>query len=327
MQPAVPAFPRKLMGVAVPRARRQQGIALVLVLWLTVLLMLIAAEFADSMRHEALAARNAASYATAKAIADGAISRAVWEVTRSLGSNAGYDRAHGVAQYIAEAGEWLPDGRPHAWEEGGVRIRVVVLDEAARINLNTASDAVLGNLLRTTGGLSADEASRLVDAIGDWKDADDLRRPNGAEAPEYRLAGRHYRPANAPFETVEELGRVLGMTPALYERIADSITVYSKQNGINSAYAPRSVLMAMPGATAEIVDKYITQREAARAAKLQVPGFPQASSFDEGVSWVWRIRAEATLADSVGFVREAVVKPNENEGLPTMYLWRAGDHF
>ena len=63
-------------------ARAQRGIALIAVLWLTVLLTVIASGFAFSMHGEAVAARNALSLAQARAAADGAVERAAYELSR-----------------------------------------------------------------------------------------------------------------------------------------------------------------------------------------------------------------------------------------------------
>jgi len=63
---------------------QQSGIALVLALWLTVLLTVLASGFAFSMRSEALATRNAVSLARARALADGAIFRTAFELSRYL---------------------------------------------------------------------------------------------------------------------------------------------------------------------------------------------------------------------------------------------------
>ena len=49
------------------RPQRQRGIALLLALWLTILLTVIASGFAFSMRSEALAARNMVSLSQARA--------------------------------------------------------------------------------------------------------------------------------------------------------------------------------------------------------------------------------------------------------------------
>ena len=53
----------------------QRGVALIIVLWLTMLLAVIASGFAFSMRSEALSARNAVSLVQARAVADGAVER------------------------------------------------------------------------------------------------------------------------------------------------------------------------------------------------------------------------------------------------------------
>jgi general secretion pathway protein K len=211
------------------------------------------------------------------------------------------------------------------WDENGNRIAVRALDESGKIDLNTAPDGLIKSLLQTAAELDADTAGRLVDVIGDWKDIDDLRRPNGAEAPDYQAAGLNYKPANAPFEAVAELQRVLGMTPAVYGRIADSLTVHSRMAGINPAFASRTVLLAVPGATPEIVDTYIAQRRDALAAKLPVPVFPVPGIVAAALN-LWRIRAEVTTADGVTFAREAVIRPiAERRRLLGILEWQEGD--
>ena len=292
----------------VAAARDQRGVALILVLWLTVMLTVIAGSFAYGMRNEALAARNTVSLAQARSLADGAIHRTVFELLRPK-----------VSPDV-----WAADGAVHAWEEDGARVRVSAIDESGRIDLNTAPDALLKGLLMTAGGLDDAGAAQLIDVIGDWKDADDLRRPNGAEAADYKAAGSPYLPANAFFETVPELLRVLGMTPALYAKIADSLTVRSQQAGVNPLYASRTTLLAFPGATPESVDAYLAQRRDALAAKLPPPPFPL-SGFVAGSINVWRIRAEVTMADGVSFVREAVVRPGYQQRLMTVLEWQEGN--
>jgi general secretion pathway protein K len=285
----------------------QRGIALILVLWLTILLTVIGGSFAYGMRNEALAARNSLSLAQARELAEGAVYRTVFELMRP--------------RTLADA--WAPDGTVHTWDEDGSRIAVSALDESGKIDLNAAPDGMIKGLLQTAGELDSDAAGKLLDAIGDWKDIDDLRRPNGAEASDYQAAGLKYKPANAPFEAVAELQRVLGMTPALYGRIADSLTVHSRMGGVNPAFATRAVLLAIPGATSDVVDTYIAQRRDALAAKLPPPVFPVAGSV--GALNLWRIRAEVTTADGVTFAREAVVRPGaERRRLLSILEWQEG---
>jgi general secretion pathway protein K len=281
----------------------QSGIALILALWITVLLTVIASGFAFSMRSEALAARNAVSLAQARAAADGAVERTAYEVMRPRLPDA-----------------WTSDGQPHRWNDGDASIVVTAVDEAAKIDVNTAPDALLRNLLIVDGGLDDAAAGALVDAIADWRDPDDLRRPNGAEAPEYRAANLKYVPGNAAFETVGEVARVLGMTAPVFQRIAPLLTVYSQQPGINTATAGRDVLLALPNATPETVDAFLEQRAQALANKLPIPQFPAAQGFATGPVPVWRIRAQASMPDGVTFVREAVLRPSPDAERPLIAL-------
>lgn len=294
---------------AMRQRHRQTGIALVLVLWLTVLLTVIAGGFAYSMRTEALAARNAVTVAQARALADGAVMRVAFDLMRP--------------RTINEV--WQADGMVHIWDEADARIATNATDESGRIDLNAAPDALLKNLLQTVGGLDADSAARLVDAIDDWKTPGEAKRPQGAKAPEYQAAGLLYKPANAPFETVAELQRVLGMTSALYAAIADSLTVFSRIAGVNPAFASRPVLLAIPGATAEVVDAYLAQRNDALAARQPPPVFPVSAVLGAQVG-VWRIRAEVTMPDGTTYIREAVIRPGGDPAHPlTVLAWQEGN--
>jgi general secretion pathway protein K len=287
---------------------RERGIALILVLWLTIMLTVIASGFAFSMRSEALSARNALSLAQARAAADGAVERMAFELSRP--------------RYPTS---WASDGQPHTWRDGDVAIVADAVDEGAKIDINAAPDMLLRGLIEHVGAADPDLASRIVDAIADWRDPDDNKRPNGAEDADYRMAGLKQKPANAPFETVSELARVMGMTPAIYARVADSLTVNSRQPGINPLTASRDVLLALPAATPETVDAYLQQRADALASKLPVPPFPPASGFAAGAVPVWRVRAVATAADGVTFAREAVVRPSGDGRRPLLAMsWQEG---
>ena len=114
------------------------------------------------------------------------------------------------------------------------------------------------------------------------------------------------------------------MTPALFARLAGSLTVYSGAPGINPQFASRTVLMALPGATDAIVDTYLAQRAAALAAGQPLPVLPLAGA-GAPVN-VWRIRAEVTTPDGVIFVREAVMRQSPDPRRPlTVLAWQEGE--
>ncbi len=301
-------MPRQSASARSSSAKQQRGIALILVLWLTIMLTVIASGFAFSMRNEAMSARNALSLAQARAAADGAVDRMAFELSRPRYPSA-----------------WSSDGQPRKWREDDVEIVANGVDESAKIDLNAAPDTLLKGLLEHVADVDPDTSAKIVDAIQDWRDPDDVRRPNGAEEGDYRMAGLKQKPANGAFETVSELARVMGVTPAIFARIADSFTVHSRQAGINPLTASRDVLLALPLATPEAVDAYLQQRADALASKLPVPPFPPASGLGAGAVPVWRIHAEATAADGVTFAREAVVRPSGDSRRPLLTLsWQDG---
>lgn len=243
---SAPATPARTKATPAARRRAQRGIALVLVLWLTVLLTAIAGGFAYSMRTEALAAGNAIAVAKVRAAADGAIDRTAFELTRPR-----------------VPGAWAPNGAEHAWRDGEIEIAVRATDETAKIDLNAASEILLRGLLTNVGGADPDTAAGIVDAILDWRDPDDQRRQFGAERREYERESR-VGPRNGPFATVEELRQVLGVTPELYRRLEPIVTVACLQSGIDTRVAPLAALRAVPG----IRDREVEEVAALRRRSL-----------------------------------------------------------
>jgi general secretion pathway protein K len=285
--------------------RRQGGVALVIVMWAAVILAVIASSFIAERRAETLVVANSISGARAEAAANAGVHRALHDLYRG-----------------AVPDVWKRDGTPHEWAFEGVPVRVVIRDESAKIDINTASDPLLRGLLVSLG-LRDDEAAALQDAILDWRDADSLKRVNGAEEGDYAAAGLTHKPGNAPFQAIEELQLVLGMRPDLYRRLAPLITVYSRLPGINPMLASREVLLAIPGITAEVVDEYIARREDARAQGLPLPALPQAGAMATGAAMVATVVADARLDDGTVFVREAVALMRPVPRRPVSFVaWR-----
>ncbi len=303
------ANPKRRSRRSYPDPRREGGIALIIVLWLVVLLAVIALGMGQESRTASLIIRNQLNLAKARALADGAVERAMFEHLRPS---------------FPEK-QWFPNGVVHEWEEDGARLAVSLAYESGRIDMNVAREPFLKGLFMSAAGLGLEDADRLVDAIMDWRDPDDAKRLNGAEASDYKAAGRNYVPANANFETIEEVQRVLGMTPQIYAKIANLITVHSRQPGIDPNGASRAVLLAIPNITAEIVDAFILAREAARAAGQPPPPLPQAVGYVSIGAAGFHVNATVRMPDGEVFSREVVVQPTGGPLRPLQYLaWREG---
>jgi general secretion pathway protein K len=286
-------------------------VALILVLWVITLLAVIAGNFAFSMRGEAQIARNLLSTSQAQALADAGVQRAWFELLKPP----------------ADLQRWQGDALVHEFTLNGGLVRTSIEDEAGKIDLNTAPEALLQGLFKSVG-LSEVESAALLDAVVDWRDADKLRRLHGAEDDEYRAAGKNYLPSNAPFETVDELQRVLGMTPELYRKLAPALTVYSRQAGIKTSVAPRGVLLALPGVNPALVEQYVMQRQSLLAANQKVPEFAEAGAFASASAGAlaYSARSEAKMADGTVFVRQAVARISPDPKRPvTVLAWGAGE--
>ena len=280
-----------LARAAMRDVRRARGIALVLVLWAVTLLTVIASSFAYTSRTETLLARNQATAVRAQVLADAGIERALYELYKPL----------------TDPQRWKTDGRTYPWAFDGVTVRIMIRDESAKINLNRAPEALIQGLLRNAG-LNDEEVARLADAIADWRDPDDFRRANGAEARDYEDAGRNYTPANGAFETIDDLRLVLNMTPEVYKKISGSLTVHSARTGFNSLTAAPEVLYAIPEVNRDAVAQYIAQRERARKEGQPLVPFAPALPYSSVNNAVYNIVAEAETEDGSAFAREASVQ-------------------
>ena len=121
---------------------------------------------------------------------------------------------------------------------------IAVTDVAGQIDINSASIEILQMLLRGMGVPRTDAVS-LAAAIQDFRDTDDLPGDGGAEASDYRQAGRNYGPKNAPFESIEELDQVLGMTPELLRTLRPFVTIHSRSAILDISAAPLPLLQAL----------------------------------------------------------------------------------
>lgn len=183
----------------------ERGFALLIVLWGVVLLALLATGITAAGRTDVQLAANLRGEAEAEMAADGGVSEGVF--------------------HLLDAGRaWRADGAAHEVRVPGGRVVVRVMDEAGKVNPNTASPELLRALLAGVGA-DAQTAERVAGAMADWRFPGTLPRAGGAKASQYRAAGLAYGPPGAPFESLEELGAVLGMTPALLAALLPHVSL------------------------------------------------------------------------------------------------------
>lgn len=272
---------------------RQTGVALVVVLWMVAALSLMAASFGLGVRREARLTSNLAEAAQLKAVAEAAIHYAAFMLTQPDPQL-----------------RWRADGSIYALTLDGFEVRIQVVDEGGKIDLNRADEPLLRSVL-TYLTSDPERAAAIASAILDWRDGDRDRRVNGAEADDYRAAGLSYGPADAPFDSVVEVGLVLGMTPELTRALLPLVTVHSGQAGINPRVAPQEVLMALPGSDPAWVDAFVQSRSQplAGVAPLPLPALPGVS-FHALAGAAYGMNVEVRRQEDV-LQFEAVIRPGE----------------
>jgi general secretion pathway protein K len=188
--------------------RQENGFALIIVLWTLVLIAFIVTHLTATGRTEIRIATNIVANAVAQAAADGAIFEAIFN------------------QSDPEPNERSPvDGKARELVIGNNRVTVQLADEAWWINPNSASPALLEAMMRAAGS-DGESARRLAIAIGEWVGSAPAPRPPNVVLVDYRAAGLDYGPPGAALETLDELGRVLGMTSATFAAIRPHLTLF-----------------------------------------------------------------------------------------------------
>ena len=296
---------RHLLSMDTRRKHRkpaEQGIALLMVLWILTILMVIVFSFSYMVRTETYATMSYKEGIEKKFLAEAGLERGIMEL---------FYRQFYRSQTIDIEGReiWKTDDTPYEGQVGDGLYTVRITDETAKVDINTVSDVVLKNLFLNLG-VQAEEVDTIVDSIMDWKDPDDLHRLHGAESDYYMSLPNPYKARDANFDTLEELLLVKGMTPEILygtnekKGAIDFLTLYSKQRKININSAPKEVLTSIPGITPELADAIIERRKDVEIKNLGEIVLPQEAlnylSTGEGSSLAFTINALGHKSNEAG---------------------------
>lgn len=200
----------------------QNGIALMLVLWIITLLGFICADLSGTMRTETVVVSNFRDGTQAYYSAEAGINKAVIELMRS------FDQQSRILSRQEEDEEdehefWLAGGGPYEFVFEGGKSRITIEDEENKIGLNQFLDRakqnpeVLRDLLRSRTGLEGEELDIVTASMIDWKDADDnITGVHGAESPYYEALDPPYTCRNGEIPVIEELLLIRGIDEALF---------------------------------------------------------------------------------------------------------------
>jgi general secretion pathway protein K len=174
---------------------------------------------------------------------------------------------------------------------------IIVTEENGKLNLNLLKDQQgrpdrtrIDQLLRLIDLLNQDCTSQphigygLVPSVIDWTDSDDKvtclpfikHESLGAESEYYAALDAPYGCNNQPLESIDEMLLIKGVTPDIFDRLRDYVTVYG-DGKININYAPRRVIESLsekmdPALAQMIVDRRKIKPFDSVAELRDVPG-------------------------------------------------------
>ena len=254
--------------------QNERGVILVVVVWALILLMVFAAELASTMRIEGQTADTYQQEVATYYLAMAGLHRVLYQLGRAQQRGLTMLNQPGALgrrqQEEQQQDIWTRgDGRWQSEEFGAGGYWVRVNDEGGKINLNQADEPALRQSF-TNLGFEPKIAEALADAILDWRDTDSLVRLHGAESDYYLTLPVPYPAKDGPFDTLDELLLVRGVTPDLfYGRLRDLFTVYSSAGGTtNLLTAGPLVVQAVLGVDATAAQDLVQRRAEANALDL-----------------------------------------------------------
>ncbi len=194
-----------------PKTSTSEGFALVAVLWLSGLIAVMAAGFAVSARLNILTHAAALHGQQLEAAADGLTRLTAFRLATEPTAPETPLRCRWNDTTFAEV---------HAQDQSGL------------VDINAASIELIRQLVEGAGAAPG-LAEKIALAIGDFRDVDSVDANEASEPETY--PGMGFGPKNGPFEAIEELDQIPGMTETLYRALLPHVTIYSLQAGFDPA--------------------------------------------------------------------------------------------
>jgi general secretion pathway protein K len=202
------------------RQNSNTGIALIIAMCAIVVLSIMAAAFALSMKVETTLARRANSEQQLLWLGRSGVELARYVLSQQMAiPGEPYDSLNqiwaGGPGGPGETNSPLAGISLDNYQVGDGTVSVKIIDLERKANINTANTLELQQAL-TVMGVDADDISVVSDSIQDWIAPAGPPRTAGAESDYYQSLTPPYYAKNAPIDDLSELLLVKGVTPEMY---------------------------------------------------------------------------------------------------------------
>jgi len=250
-------------------AKRDRGIALIIVMIIVAALTVIVTGFAYSMRVETKLARNTRFNPDMDWLGRSGVELARYLLSKRAPGEEQMDALHqkwagGPCRLPTDATDEL-----EPWEElpmtnvklGNGTFSIKITDMERKLNINSAPEPLLRYILEMHGGVDATDVDIFIDSLRDWMDPDENPGLNGAESDFYLSEYPPYYSKNGPLDHITELKLVQGFKdqPSIYNVFAKNFTAISG-GLINVNTASAQVLELLPGMDPFIADEIVMYR-------------------------------------------------------------------
>jgi general secretion pathway protein K len=263
----------------------KSGIALIIVMLVIVVLGMLAAGLAYSMKVETKLARNASAEPEIEMLGLSGVQLASYVLAPT--PPCPYDSLNqkwaGGAGSDCDTNAALADTSLKNNELGRGRFSISIIDLERKVNINYASRPVLEKAVDLLG-LDLIDSSTIVDSVEDWRDRNENPQVNGAESAYYLGLPKPYVAKDGPIDDLSELLLVRGVTPEIYwgpggnhrasapadaayggATLAGAVGLFDLFNTvgrmqINVNTAPKEVLQLLPGIDENLAESIVRQR-------------------------------------------------------------------
>ena len=207
----------------------ENGSILIIVLWALFFLTMLAMAIGAYVRPQLDLSKRMLDNTKMRYLARAGVERAVFEVENDktddydglLDSWSANDEAFKNAELDGGTFSVMKSRR-----SSGEKEEYGLIDEERKININKVPYNVLKNLFEIAVQAGGEDADIMADCVLDWRDEDDSLHKDGAEEEYYSSLAKPYHCKNGDFESLEELLLVKGVTPEIFDKVKDIITIY-----------------------------------------------------------------------------------------------------
>lgn len=211
----------------------QRGVALVVVLWMSIILTVLVSSFANVIKSSIVVAGTENSMMLHYARIDSALELAVFRLMDKKKKQI-----------------WLSPGQINKVRMDGKDISIRIADPKGLVDINRADRNMLRALFRRV--------------TGDQSKSDEIVRQILARRTQKTTSTKIQNRINAgqlSFRDIEDLLALPAMNAEIFRKMSEVITVFSGQKKINPVTAPRDVLLSVPGLTGPFVADFLQKRK------------------------------------------------------------------